>query len=332
MTGLWDSPSVPDPAAGPRGRGNPNADMSEPYYWRSIPAWAGEPRINPRLGRWRGVYPRVGGGTLRYLSVPTFSQGLSPRGRGNPTNSEGSDDWTGSIPAWAGEPGKARPFSPMGWVYPRVGGGTATWKHGSRPPNGLSPRGRGNLRRFVFSLARERSIPAWAGEPPLLETPLHRISVYPRVGGGTLVKAGIMMLTPGLSPRGRGNLCLPSARGIVCGSIPAWAGEPVPSAPSRHSMWVYPRVGGGTVGRSHRSPPVRVYPRVGGGTSSSKSATDRYHGLSPRGRGNPQAPCPRTSTFRSIPAWAGEPDCPISRTTYSNKSVYPRVGGGTEAS
>ena len=309
MTGLWDSPSVPDPAAGPRGRGNPNADMSEPYYWRSIPAWAGEPRINPRLGRWRGVYPRVGGGTLRYLSVPTFSQGLSPRGRGNPTNSEGSDDWTGSIPAWAGEPGKARPFSPMGWVYPRVGGGTATWKHGSRPPNGLSPRGRGNpqLRRLHFN--HLRSIPAWAGELRRCWASSRPIEVYPRVGGGTRLPHLRPIRQIGLSPRGRGNLFSGCNQHVWRRSIPAWAGEP-------SSLRLQPR-------------PRAVYPRVGGGTATARNPPSPNIGLSPRGRGNLGMGAGDLKNPGSIPAWAGEP--PHRHSRRSGTSVYPRVGGGTSA-
>ena len=51
--------------------------------------------------------------------------------------------------------------------------------------------------------------------------------VYPRVGGGTWMKALILILVVGLSPRGRGNpdghqRQRPSGR-----SIPAWAGEPI---------------------------------------------------------------------------------------------------------
>ena len=146
----------------------------------SIPAWAGEPCtyrrvLSPRgggtiivLNRLVTVYPRVGGGTIVSNTIPpslgvyprvgggTLSIGLSPRGRGNPSNGMmpmpyprvgggtqlvySSDR---SIPAWAGEPSSStRPIF-VGSVYPRVGGGT-----------------------FDFQWLREAgSIPAWAGEP-----------------------------------------------------------------------------------------------------------------------------------------------------------------------
>ena len=73
----------------------------------------------------------------------------------------------------------------------------------------------------------------------------------------------------------------------VCGSIPAWAGEPLDSYELSEWMAVYPRVGGGTrlsvtpYSGGKRSIPAwagepyvrrrfrivgMVYPRVGGGT------------------------------------------------------------------
>ena len=84
----------------------------------------GEPRINPRLGRWRGVYPRVGGGTATPADKRYSFAGLSPRGRGNPVLSYMALAFTRSIPAWAGEPGYGGSSSDHSTVYPRVGGGT----------------------------------------------------------------------------------------------------------------------------------------------------------------------------------------------------------------
>ena len=90
-----------------------------------------------------------------------------------------------------------------------------------------------------------------------------------------------------------------------------------------------------------------VYPRVGGGTAVVIFNAMSRPGLSPRGRGNPDAlrvqhedrgsipawagnrspqrcqACKR----RSIPAWAGEPGSGEREPGWL--SVYPRVGGGT---
>ena len=70
-------------------------------------------------------------------------------------------------------------------VYPRVGGETGQLDQHCHLPQGLSPRGRGNLFFFRIAPTFFRSIPAWAGKPcGCLRT--HRtLRVYPRVGGET---------------------------------------------------------------------------------------------------------------------------------------------------
>ena len=112
-------------------------------------------------------------------------------------------------------------------------------------------------------------------------------TVYPRVGGGTLIMSsnhrrsmglsprgrgtftksdcfgGLRGLSPrgrgtlsgdealkavlGLSPRGRGNLLFKRVGILNNGSIPAWAGEPDTGNADRGACEVYPRVGGGTL-------------------------------------------------------------------------------------
>ena len=131
--------------------------------------------------------------------------------------------------------------------------------------------------------------------------------VYPRVGGGTLLRGAPETAAGGLSPRGRGNLCLAFAGFSTSRSIPAWAGEPVASPGSPGFYAVYPRVGGGTAPGGTR--------RRGG------------VGLSPRGRGNPVVVVRVRVGAGSIPAWAGEPV--TAETGTGLTGVYPRVGGGT---
>ena len=111
----------------------------------------------------------------------------------------------------------------------------------------------------------------------------------------------------GLSPRVRGNPRILLVAGGGRRSIPACAGEPRPSGPSRGRTGVYPRVCGGTLGDVIRHL--------------------RTKGLSPRVRGN--RGCSRVSPRygRSIPACAGEPGF---RGLYVYPGwVYPRVCGGT---
>ena len=174
---------------------------------------------------------------------------------------------------------------------------------------GLSPRGRGNLRTFGHVAVCIRSIPAWAGQPLTSACRARWQWVYPRVGGATGGIAVGSRDPMGLSPRGRGNPHPVYHPPASCGSIPAWAGQPLR--------------------RPLRSCQIAVYPRVGGATVSKSVFNPIGRGLSPRGRGNRNAvPCV-ASLRRSIPAWAGQPR---ARTrARGTPGVYPRVGGATAA-
>ena len=125
--------------------------------------------------------------------------------------------------------------------------------------------------------------------------------------GGTEGTKSESLAIEGLSPRVRGNPGKPKAEGLLGGSIPACAGEPVR------------REGPG--GRQ------RVYPRVCGGTRCLILAADAQAGLSPRVRGNHSTTNTANSASGSIPACAGEPKA--SSPDRFTERVYPRVCGGT---
>ena len=265
------TPVATNPASGraglsPRLRGNhwPPVDRSCPG--RSIPASAGEPRrevVRPCLHE---VYPRVCGGTAEDGTPFQAKGGLSPRLRGNPNFTFDVPSASGSIPASAGEPPRARSQEHSSRVYPRVCGGTADLQGLSPEQQGLSPRLRGNLIELAKKSINPGSIPASAGEPewPPSGSKLNR--VYPRVCGGTGMAALRKQAQQGLSPRLRGNP-EPMWHGLYLQrSIPASAGEP-------H-------------GRPWAGLLRTVYPRVCGGTVASISQTRRPLGLSPRLRGN----------------------------------------------
>ena len=109
----------------PRVRGNRRRDTPIQAVEGSIPACAGEPSSRWQSHPYRGVYPRVCGGTRRIPAGQPSERGLSPRVRGNPVPDITPVQHRRSIPACAGEPGappcafSARP------VYPRVCGGTS---------------------------------------------------------------------------------------------------------------------------------------------------------------------------------------------------------------
>ena len=100
-------------------------------------------------------------------------------------------------------------------VYPRVYGGTLWSLLSAQVPSGLSPRVRGNLPITGITQANARSIPACTGEPFAGSHQQIPSAVYPRVYGGTEELAQFSIAYLGLSPRVRGNRCVPAASQAV---------------------------------------------------------------------------------------------------------------------
>ena len=253
----------------PRMRGNPLPAGRWATVVRSIPAYAGEPTGWPRRLRQLEVYPRVCGGTLHQPVRVPYPCGLSPRMRGNPASGHPDRSAGRSIPAYAGEPLIQLPVAADKGVYPRVCGGTFTWKQNALIRWGLSPRMRGNLGGRLLRFGGAGSIPAYAGEPGLGDAMLGYLEVYPRVCGGTHGRKSQHTRQRGLSPRMRGNPSGAARTIAASGSIPAYAGEPA------------------SIRRRMRC--QTVYPRVCGGTTIRAVWLEMPAGLSPRMRGNPIA-------------------------------------------
>ena len=177
----------------PRMRGNRRQMERRRLEQRSIPAYAGEPprRKAPRT-RYE-VYPRVCGGTAQSQRGGILAYGLSPRMRGNRGPGGRWAGWGGSIPAYAGEPGRTTTSAPTGRVYPRVCGGTGQNAAPILRGNGLSPRMRGNPEAPANAVQPDRSIPAYAGEPHSWAVIPAGAAVYPRVCGGTRARLAASM-------------------------------------------------------------------------------------------------------------------------------------------
>ena len=296
---------------------------------RSTPAWAGQPpaqvfevaSVEGLPPRGRGnlnssarcackcrVYPRVGGATVAVLEAERKATGLPPRGRGNPPEANAEVGYGRSTPRVGGA-------TPPGAVVVRLGAGLPPrgrgnpgyWDHEARGAEGLPPRGRGNRVPGVLLLGKDRSTPAWAGQPQVPATSVYNLQVYPRVGGATFDVPTDIDPGDGLPPRGRGNPRGEDDTLPADGSTPAWAGQPKTGPLD--------------------TPSGGVYPRVGGATQVLHDGAGVVQGLPPRGRGN--LPCVRGCAVRgrSTPAWAGQP-----QSLYRNVIsiwVYPRVGGAT---
>ncbi len=187
-----------------------------------------------------------------------------------------------------------------------MGGGGVRYEPNTSTRLGRSPRGRGRLTKRNPRDARQRSIPAWAGETHAGRSSKANSVVDPRVGGGDRPRPLRLHPPEGRSPRGRGRRRSARSRRPQRGSIPAWAGETRGNIPSQRDCPVDPRVGGGDASR-----------------------LDKAHytaGRSPRGRGRPRRRQGRRLGGRSIPAWAGETW--MVDLGAGGNAVDPRVGGG----
>ena len=224
--------------------------VGKPNDKQTVTGLSPRARGNPREGRadrhGRRSMPRVRGGTAPPAVRAGPSTGLSPRARGNHHQPRQNRRDIGSIPACAGEPDRRDRKAEVVGVYPRVRGGTTDATSSTHTGVGLSPRARGNPRRFVAGPCGHGSIPARAGEPSESRRLRQGWQVYPRVRGGTHRDNNYDADAEGLSPRARGNPRHDIKSGLTRGSIPACAGEPQgePRLPVRHG--VYPRVRGGT--------------------------------------------------------------------------------------
>ena len=216
----------PSDGLSPRVRGNRRRHTHQLSKNRSIPARAGEPSPFRQPRGLRLVYPRACGGTVASLSKMSALSGLSPRVRGNLSLYITCQALSRSIPARAGEPGKAGDLAKHDRVYPRACGGTPDNERNKSGEAGLSPRVRGNRLPARPRQSAPRSIPARAGEPSMGLSHERFKQVYPRACGGTLAALAGRHPYQGLSPRVRGNrLRRPLVR-RDSRSIPARAGEP----------------------------------------------------------------------------------------------------------
>ena len=192
-------------------------------------------------------------------------------------------------------------------VYPRVCGGSLRGWQASWAAEGLSPRVRGKRREGGCPPRHPGSIPACAGEAWTATAAWRGGKVYPRVCGGSIVRAAAALAVNGLSPRVRGKPPFRPRPPSRPRSIPACAGE---------ASWLEPREG-----RSS------VYPRVCGGSCWMARRMAWSVGLSPRVRGKLRLPPARRRGSRSIPACAGE--ARNHRRDEHGGGVYPRVCGGS---
>ena len=176
-----------------------------------------------------------------------------------------------------------------------------------KPPWGLSPRVRGNLRAILASQIQRGPIPACAGQPWMSACLAGIEGAYPRVCGATPFLAILTKPHWGLSPRVRGNRSGGVSLPLRSWPIPACAGQPRCGATNKRTS--------------------RAYPRVCGATMTDPGLAHSCQGLSPRVRGNLRNPGHALGGERPIPACAGQPIA--QKLLKMVFRAYPRVCGAT---
>ena len=153
----------------------------------------------------------------------------------------------------------------------------------------------------------DRSIPAYAGDPPYPRPGPCGAPVYPRLRGGSYSLPILGIDIWGLSPPTRGIRAVGRNAARLPRSIPAYAGDP----------------GAATA----RTAPHTVYPRLRGGSRVTAVYATSPQGLSPPTRGIQSGAWDIRAGRRSIPAYAGDPT--IATLVAGSLRVYPRLRGGS---
>ena len=276
---------------------------------RSIPAHAGKPPGKCRTAPRRAVYPRPRGEASEVDWNVRESKGLSPPTRGSPLPSLLELVPQRSIPAHAGKPEPAIPFTSPSEVYPRPRGEASYILLRLLGDYGLSPPTRGSHDRSRPGHRHLRSIPAHAGKPWPAGARWPSTRVYPRPRGEAAPTCRTTRRGRGLSPPTRGSHDDGGLARLAQRSIPAHAGKPPSASTGPHRAWVYPR------------------PR--GEAMAAGAAINPETGLSPPTRGSHTPKAFRVDRHGSIPAHAGKPRG--RRVPHMPPRVYPRPRGEATA-
>ena len=229
----------------PLARGKRSAGSAEMPFARPIPAGAGETAAPVGRAGAPGAYPRWRGGNKPSGRKSEGREGLSPLARGKLTCFASPIFWRGPIPAGAGETFLLTVRNIKVGAYPRWRGGNLRRTWSPVPCSGLSPLARGKRLHVAGGPAPWGPIPAGAGETPTATARRSRSRAYPRWRGGNDMSGPGVERPWGLSPLARGKLTPCDPCQVVCGPIPAGAGETRAYAAPPAAERAYPRWRGG---------------------------------------------------------------------------------------
>ncbi len=235
------------PVVGPSPLSRGSRGMNPWYaeYFRSIPAFTGEPVEPMPHFTPSQVHPRFHGGAECSPTVCKRCPGPSPLSRGSRPWSTPNASGVGSIPAFTGEPFRGGRLSSPIAVHPRFHGGAPCVRAGNVPPSCPSPLSRGSPIGKKGARVIPRSIPAFTGEPATGEIGHSTSPVHPRFHGGASPKGPLLQGGEGPSPLSRGSRAAASSAFIWRRSIPAFTGEPHQPNVRGCLRQVHPRFHGG---------------------------------------------------------------------------------------
>ena len=261
LTRLHSRTQGPSPLA----RGKRGAREAWDLHQGTIPARAGETQTGCALAAHDGDHPRSRGGNESEPSYSAQQQGPSPLARGKLPRTRPCLNQPGTIPARAGETCGSRVRIAADGDHPRSRGGNALIPQGRVAVEGPSPLARGKhiLRRQ--SATNRGTIPARAGETTALAIGMPCLRDHPRSRGGNSPVAFPPCAIRGPSPLARGKRACRPCGCMVCGTIPARAGET------------------GSLGVAR--PARRDHPRSRGGNTTSMPSSKVILGPSPLARG-----------------------------------------------
>ena len=232
------------PGSSPRERGTLGHYTAERFFFRFIPARAGNTTSSSaRLRPWP-VHPRASGEHDFGSGLDDVSRGSSPRERGTRAGLSPFRRGYRFIPARAGNTSHLLAVFSRQAVHPRASG-----EHFSRNPalalaDGSSPRERGTLQRWIGDQVALRFIPARAGNTAFWRKNYGRRPVHPRASGEHALPVFAAGTAAGSSPRERGTQRSDDVQSPVHRFIPARAGNTLSCKLRRATRPVHPRASG----------------------------------------------------------------------------------------
>ena len=147
----------------PHTRGAQNKSMGRGGTSRFIPAYAGNAAAVQRRADAESVHPRIRGERPADIEIGRMSVGSSPHTRGTLIRIHPDTDRRRFIPAYAGNASATQPTAGETPVHPRMRGEREGCCASAQLSSGSSPHARGTLVGRDHDIARNRFIPACAG-------------------------------------------------------------------------------------------------------------------------------------------------------------------------